>query len=520
MNFIPLSKYRSFYNSVADLYNDEALNEFINKVRNSEGIDNDVERFLNDLNDPNRLLFYGWIDNNPQLEDLLVNQVVKSPFTDKSGVLKHQLKEKFSAFISPFLSRGLLKVDNSSLSNVDDALSYNVLLDEDHVNLVENHLFKPVREYLEKLDATSYEISQEQELVNWVKPICSDAYIGIINGLSRSSYALKVLYLEVLLRTIESKGTTVRYANWVLKELEKLELNKEHQEKIKEFRAMLRQGELKVRNKGEGKTPFRWKPFLFTLLVLIIGGGAFYIIKYKPFSDPANKQIAVEGNAFKSFSKVERMRIDSLIKTMPGQKTFDQYEVDPGYFIDDGTNIQIRQHNPNNLMDKILEDYKRDVAIRLNQQVDTCENLISFTKYNGTKSIDSRSGDLESFFRNESEYDAIFYVAEVTSNGKVYSFYLKAGDAKTINLKVGDLITYVLGSELIDYKFPANINTAALPSDDFKQHFCEIDYNYIESISNTLSVRNSGKDKAKFMLVGSKGDFVQLADLQSVLTSY
>lgn len=528
MRFLPLSYFKDYFQSTSDLFEEEKLNQFLQKLNevktelivSGKFSEADLTRFISGIQDQNTLLFYSWIDLNKRLEQSLIDPKNLLEFTDSSGVLKHRLLDDFKIFISPFLANALLTVDHRKLDLVEKAVSYNVILDEDHQGIVENHLFDVIKEDLKHLDQYSYDITSEQELINHVKPLCSDQHFRIINGLSKSSYAYKLMFLEILLRTIESQGATIRYANWVLKELEKLKLNKEHQEKIREFGLKLRDGEIRVRNNGQGKTPIRWQPILLSLLFLIIAGSTYYIINYKPFSSPEDDITTINTSSFKEFTKEERMMIDSLVKEMDGNKSFDGVEVDPGYFYDDGTNIKIVKKNPNNLMQSIKDDFNKDASYTIAHYQDSCGKPKSYVPYSGVKSLEKRAGDLLAHFRNESEYDAIIYVAEGSENGNVYSMFMEKTSSKVIELKVGDLITMVVGNTYTSYSVPENANEGDLPSEKFKHHFCDVDINYEESINTSYIVKNSGRTDTKFMIVGEQNNFVRLVDIYSVLESY
>ena len=134
--------------------------------------------------------------------------------------------------------------------------------------------------------------------------------VQIVNSLSKASYALKLEYVDTIVNTVRTNGCTVRFANWIFKQMEELKLNNEHEEKILELKKELKEGKLAVRNHGSGKTPIRWKSVITFLFVALLGIGSFYIIYFKPFSTVEDEVIA-DTSSFKKFTKEERQGQDS-----------------------------------------------------------------------------------------------------------------------------------------------------------------------------------------------------------------
>ena len=152
--------------------------------------------------------------------------------------------------------------------------------------------------------------------------------------------------------------------------MEQLTLNREHEDQIAELRKELREGNLEVKNHGTGKTPIRWRSILSLALVLLIMGGAFYVIYFKPFSQVEEIDIA-DTSSFKQFTKEERNELTSLIQSMGNPLLPDEDEIDPGIPIGLNTTLTFRTASQNDLFEQIYTDLSRDAEIQQNQMVDS-----------------------------------------------------------------------------------------------------------------------------------------------------
>ena len=67
--------------------------------------------------------------------------------------------------------------------------SFTELLDGDDRGLIEDQMFRSIRSRLRELDKHSPYFTEEQDLINAIKPLCSDELIAVVNSLSKASYA-------------------------------------------------------------------------------------------------------------------------------------------------------------------------------------------------------------------------------------------------------------------------------------------------------------------------------------------
>lgn len=524
--FIPLTTFKSLYINHTDLLSDEGMEDFDAKLNGEEGrkiceayqiTTSEFEHFKLTLKDPENIVFYGWVSYNTALLSVLTGNGKLESYDDAFGHLIHQLSEGYQRFLSPYLSEKLLRYagteDQLTLAAV---FSFVELLDNHHRAVVENQLFGPLNEKLEHLKVALKGFQTEQELIDYIKPLCSEEMIDIVNYLSKASYALKLNYVDQILLAIRSKACTVRFANWILKQMELVKLNREHEYKILDLRRELKSGELSVQNHGKGRTPIRWRNAVMFLFLIIIGGGVTYLMVYKPFSDVEAPELSSE-TSFKQFSKEERAQIDSLLREMDGNirsedLTFDQ----SAPIIGNSATLTLREPFENENMEAIYQDLIKDAEIQEQGFVDSCATSAIYVARKGDKDLTKNKGTVAAMIRNDSDFDAVIYVAEDTQNGAVHSMFLKQGATKVFEFNKGDIITVVAGNSFQKYVKP-NSSGHDLPSKMYTHHFCETDPNFRESINTSYRLSTDSLKKVKFLLAGNRAGYFQMLDLKNVL---
>ncbi len=523
--FISLSVFGSFYRTPADLMDPEGLAAF-RKQLHSDAVDGictqygispaDLAAFDASLEVPEHVLFYSWIIQSPALEELLSNGTLKT-FEDRGGHLEHRLANDYRRFVSPYLAERLLHYTGSELQERVRAFSYAPLLDSDHSAVVETQLFASIRADVAESLAKAKTLKDENELIALIQPLCSDEIIACVNGLSRSMYATRLQYIDDVLSVIRMKACTARFANWLLKRMELITLNKEHAHKLSDLRGDLKQGSLTVRNNMEkGTVPIRWKRILTYVLLAALVGFAGWVIIYKPFNE-VKPNVVADDTSFQQFTPDERERIDSLLKEMNGNRPEEVF-YDPGIPIyGGGTNLVLRKAFNNQELERIYDDFSRDAYLQSAGYSDTCLRAISFKPLKGTEDLTQHSGALAAMFRNDSDYDIIVLVADNTSGGKVYSALIKSGDIEVLKMDVGNILMIVAGNTFQQYSAPQGVAQNELPSSDFTKHFCDTDMNYGLTINMPYEVTSINKGKTKFLINGGYGNFVDLVDIYGVL---
>ena len=369
--FIILSTFKPLYQTESDLLDPYGLDEFIVKLKGNKGqilletlhcSNEDFNAFLLSIKDPSIVVFHGWIEQNSSLRELLVHHKF-SQLNGEGQILNHHLLTKFKAFVSPFLSDLLLKEASGSTASRKNLFSYLKLLDPDHRTVVEEQVFKTLKVELLQLKDSIPKTQTEEELVNRVRVLCSDENIYCINQLSKSSYALKLLFVDTLLSSLKSRSSTKRLANWIIKKLESLELNKEHEYKLSGLRKEVAIG--KIGNNNNIKRTARLNSKTIISTVLIIGVVVCSIVLL--FWDTKGNEITevpIRASSFKSFTKQERVEIDSLLRQLRSQRLSSNFPDDTLSQYSNQDYVTLRQSFVNPDMEDIYLDYYKDALIQ------------------------------------------------------------------------------------------------------------------------------------------------------------
>lgn len=524
--WISLSTFKDLYSKETDLLSPEAHSAFLSRLQSEEGDvicrkeamdQNEFRAFVASIQSPESIVFHGWVNQSKALRETLVNGKVSVKYRDDQGVLSHTFGPNFQRFISPFLGPVVLRDIPSEIEPLTVYFSYSPLLDDDTRATVEMQLFKTVRDHLRIL-SNADTLSNEQALINTVTPLCSDAFIESMNYLSKRSYALKMEYVDKIMEVIHAPACTVRFANWIMKQMERLELNKEHEVKLYDLRKQLASGSLRVKKLEAAKTSVRIRPILIGLIILLIVGSGIYLLVAKPFAKADVYHAYDSANA--EFSEEELRKIDSISEVIEEESFMDGRMVDPDIIIQSATQISLREPFKTPLMEEIFSDVNKDVTLKENYFEDSCGTTTDFVRYPGVKDLSQRTATKEVELRNGSEYDLIVYVSDNKTSGSVYSMRIKKGSTVRFEMSSGDVLTAVAGEKFVPFVPPVGSFQEEKPSGKFRYHFCETDENYFESINTSLKLNYTSLDKVKFLVKGAPNSGYQFVDVYGVAEGY
>ncbi len=400
---------------------------------------------------------------------------------------------------------------------LNDYLSFVPLLEDDTRAVVEGQLFKPIRERLNTLNNADA-LSSEQSLIDAVKPLCAESFIESMNYLSKRSYSLKIEYVDRIMEAIRSHACTVRFANWILKQMERLELNQEHEQKLYDLRKELAAGKLHVKKLESGSKGFRLRPIIISILIAGIVGAGLYVLIFKPYSKAEVYHAYDSANA--DYTEEELAKIDSLSSEIDKESFMEGRMIDPDIIIQTSTSITLRSPFKTALMERIFSDVNKDVTLKENYFNDSCGNVVSFERYPGVKDLAKRVANKDIQFRNDSDYDLVVYVSNNQSSGSVFSILVKKGAQAEFQMNVNDVLTTVAGRRYVAFIPPVGSFAEEKPSSDFRHHFCKTDNNYFESINTALQLNATQRDMIKFMVTGSASTDYQLIDIYGVAAAY
>lgn len=528
IRFIPISIFSSLFTSTTDLLEKGVFSQFLidlhekgEEISVSNGYEKkDFQFFIESIKRPSAIVFHGWIAQEKYFTDILNGNMPSTEYLDNKKQLSHQLIDDFKSFISPYLSNALLSLRVQTDKQRKIGFYGAQFLTDDERIIIENHLFQPLEERLQKLKDSAYHSTDEKQILTQLQPLCNDDVIACVNYLSRRSYDKKVAFIDGFLTTLKSNGCTPRLANWTLKQLEKIEVNPEHREKIIDLKSDLQSGKLQIKNTGRGTIPIRWSALLTALILLGTIGITGYILIWKKAPSPEKKIRQNQLIGLQDFTIEERKKIDSLLKTIKRERPIERLSSDSIKLINKGMSVYIRSAFHNKKMKVIYDDLVKDLALLDKFPPPKCLSSMEYTPTHNTPNLNQYKGSQKIRLKNNSEYDLLVYLASQTKKNEVYTALVKA--KKTINFTINksDILTVVAGKKYQKFQCSNLASEEEVPSALFTHHFCERDANYAESINRSYQFVNSKKQKIKLLFTTDDRGFVHLMDIHDSFQNF
>jgi len=521
MKFIPLYELKeltSTYGNVLEADGRMAILEHYrgNNLENGPYSNAEITEIVASLT-AEKIVFYGWIDQNQELILFLKGNKPNRPFKDTNLWLAHAMANNFSAFISPFLVKACLQFNyEKNLSTLNCLFSFLQLMSLDERMVVEQVIYKNIDDHLNDLFGASNKAESEDKLLQLTEQICSKEITEIINHLSRASYHLKVGYIDKTLCLFDHPQCTPRLGYRIVTKLHTLELNPEHQAKLKAIEAELKSGEL-LQNKIKRKHQINYRQIVSFFALIIIVFTAYFIINYQP--EQSKNDDLNSASSFEKFTKEERMQLDSLLRSSRGsieenKDDRDKYLWSQG----NGTSLSLRSTLKNDRMEELYTDWLADALLHENGAYDSCvptKTSKQNFQFPGVQKANELLGKEEILIQNNSDYTIYIFIFDDFKNGVVSSQLLKKNETIQLKMSVGNNLLFVAGKNLVNYKAPKNgIN---LPSKNFDHHFCEVDYNMSESLFTIYKLIKPQLGKNKLMLSGDSTNYFVVADLYGIL---
>lgn len=521
MNFFPYWLLLELAQGQEKLRTEEGRNELVRELEARNDIDTRAEliAFIKNL-DQQKLVFLQWIAQNSALQQFLVDKELSSvPFTDTYKWTEHMLFPEFRNFLKPFLLPNVLHFKSETdLHKIKVLFSYLILLPEEDRMFSEQLLYRSVEKVTEQGIETANKVNSSKELLKVIHSLTAQNILTITQDLSRSSYHLRIGYVDKVLSVLNNKWCTPLLASRVLDALKTLDLNPEHDKKLLDLRKELKTGKL-----ISDTLPFymrlnsRFYIGLLTFALLL--AATMYLAFWKPSNTTTPEANNV--SSFEQFSVEERKQIDSLLRSRSGKASVDSTNSDQYLWQQgSGLSLAIRNKLKNEEMEHIYNDWLLDAELHLKGLFNNCDSSkIRKTLSSGkVNPIDSYSGKEQMYLLNESAYTVIMYVFKDERNSPIYVKLLPQGKEISFMIDRGDKILFVAGNELVPFMKPPHISD--VPSADFKEHFCEVDQNLQESLSIFYSLDFPFGGKNKLMLRGDENSPFYVADLYGVLGTF
>lgn len=496
---------------------DPGLVMAVENVLSSNYSNEEIAKALSLLKLDGAIVFHGWIAQHPVLLNFMQNGVVGN-LAVTATVANHQLFPSFQKFTTAYLQEQLLQYKVKDDDELASLFSFVNLLDKEVRDVVENQLFKPIHQRVKALTDEAPDLD-ENELQNAVTILLSESILSCVNSLSKAMYREKVFFVESFLDLIRSGACTPRLSNWILKQLDGVKLNKEHNDKLLDIRKDLKSGKIKgLKTVTKNRSVFRPRQLITKLLGVV----AFAVLIFYFFTNNEKTVDELDSNSsFKTFTKEERVQLDSIIQILQAKHNSARFDIDTtstGHLIMPSY-LSMRRSFNNPLLEQIYEDWNKDGILQDLYPPGTSISQKNISRRTGEKPLSSKPGTIKVSLVNESAYSLIFYTGKNEINGSVYSEYIPQDTTIQLLLNVDDVFFIVAGRSLQKFETPSGVAPDLLPGFNFKEHFGSTDDNYLESINSPYLVKKS-LPELRILVQGSKRDYFSVVELDGALELY
>lgn len=496
-------------------YSQAVLSKTFNESFQFEKIDDyivstnelELREFLLHLKQPNAVIFVGWIEQWREIGEILTEGATSLSFSDKLKISEHVLFSSFQRFITPLLYQKLHQ--QAEGENLNETLQYIVLLETDSRVMVEYLIHSKVEMRFNQIHQlqTQKKVTEDQ-LINGIHDVVNDQIISIYNAFSKRSYAHVIAYVENCFKILESKGCTLRVANWIVKQLQNLRLNPEHLQQLNNYKDGLKSGVYTVENKGNKQKKINFKPIITALSLLIFVGSIVWIIVVKPFSDhvvPTELEIA---SSFTEFTVEERKMIDSLLKSAEPEFDLSSLTEVESYDAIRELMVDSRPKIYNHKVSDFYEAWEEYLSLDSIKTEAACKGLSKNARSlpEGFSKLKDKKDGKPAMIRNESDFSIQVVVFENNSGGKAYYHELKKNEQLDFQFNVGQSIGVVAGNYAIP--FMSSIESLV---------FCQTNSVTYSSLLTVYSLKSSSLHNYKFLVSGTDIYDFQVVDMYDVL---
>ena len=490
-------------NRVGGVFQFDSIDDYLN-VSSDLGFN----EFLTHLKTPNSTIFIGWIEQWKEVKEILLKGETSISFSNYLKLEEHILFPSFKKFISPILYPIINKCVGENVLN--ETLEYIVLLEPDTRGVIEYDIYLRIDELFQK----NHKLNEaknvtEEQLINAVQDAVNEQNIKIINSFSKRSYAHVVSYVENCFQILESKGCTIRLANWIVKQLQLLKLNPEHLQQLARFKNDLKNGAYTFeQQKGDFK--IHKLKYVFSIIgVCLFIGISIWLLVFKPWSDQVVFQEKETASSYTDFTVEERKHIDSLLKINQPEPTI-ILESSESYIEGRELMVDARKDVKNikvNSFYRVWEEYLELDSVRSEVECkkNTKKNLIP----EGFSNLLSKKSGKPTFFRNESKFLVQVIVYNNRTQGDAYYYELKTDEQIEFNFQIGEHIAIIAGNYPVNFK-------SEIESVVFCQ-FSDVTYN---SLLTTYVLKHTNSYNYKFLVSGEDIYDFQLVDMYGVLVNY
>jgi hypothetical protein len=461
------------------------------------------------------IVFDQWIQENKVLYHLLTKESFALNNFDIDSLKNHFLFADFKRFLSPYLLPLLLKnCDHKPLNELLIVSSFIKLLDKNASPILQDKIAGELRKKHQLIVQKAEKVSDEKELIQSIGFAFSNEVISILNHFDEHYYSAKVELIENGIQFFKHPKTTNRIAFWIINQLNLLQLNQEHLQKLTEIQQSIRNGEdLYFKRKALVSNKINWvKTSVIFVSLMLISLAVYYFLQ----GNFEAKDIETK-STFSNFSKEERIKMDSILKTMKKKEELEEKPFDSGngYLHLTPLEIQLKNRNPfrNEKIENFIQISSKVQELMQANDVDSCVNVkiksLNSINFFDFKPLSKQVAQKKMYFKNESTYQIIILNYEDKKDSFVFYKILKPEEDFNFLAKENSSFIFVPGknlSEIIE-------NKTSILSEESKYHFCFADEYFENNLFQSYKLKSISQEQVKLLFNESSATSFYFLDL-------
>jgi hypothetical protein len=437
------------------------------------------EQWLINLQSEEFVLFLDWTEQERNLACLFDENGSLLPFQNTTRVLSHALFPRFQQFITPFLSKKLNSlVQEKSIDTWRKGMTYLALLNEREADVVQSIVYAQLREQHSGLTSQIQQARSENDLHVLIQKTLTPELVELLNLFTLSFYRVKTMWVETLVEVAHHKHSSKRLVLYFIKELNRLTLNADHLQELRDMERMVKNNTVKVENKKTSvKQIMAIAASVIALIVLI---GVIWWLPAEP--DPDKPQ---EKTAYMDFTPEERATMDSLLHQIKQQREGSDNQIDRPDMDYVGQDLIVNIPWNNLQAEELISQWReKDSLGRTPRSEDSKKYENPFPS---TEALKDKTGTVTAKFQNDTQLSVFIMVFKDRADEWVYTGYVEKGGIISFKLNPGEQLLVLPGS-----KVPRDLDYDDLP-------FYQVDSRFFENLGKPYSVSDFSPKKVKLV---------------------
>lgn len=386
------------------------------------------------------VLFMDWTEQERQLTALLEGNTALEAFGNVTNILQHALFPAYRKFITPFLYPVLLKkMQSGDWAILRNGMTYIQLLEEREADLIQHEVFGHMQKRMDEAETHIRKAKTEEELLHLFRTFFTPVLIETLNLFTQSYYRVKTAWLMIFRVIVHHPSSTRRLVVHMIADLRKLDLNKDHQEELRDLEKSVKTGAIKVEDTVNVK-----RIVLLSLAGLAVVFLGIFIWKLPTKPEYEKQQ---EETAFMDFTPAERATMDSLLRNVSMERETPDDRIDPSDMDYVGEELVVNIPWSNQDAEYLISQWREHEKDSVAGNPQSAYSKRDTRVFPMTEPLKDKKGSITAKFQNDTELSVFILVFRDKADEWVYGQYLEKQGVATFKLNPGEQLLVLPGSK-------------------------------------------------------------------------